>query len=130
MTNRQSIFADSTSKELKRDKGFEFPDEFVTEPSEKLKNELKKSMKQEVVQKAASDAVFLTERLFNDTEKRMSDKFDGWEQGLKMTVITMIADTFKQSELAWLQYTIADQYAKYLSFSAISANVAAQMIAE
>ncbi|CAL2041089.1 unnamed protein product [Caenorhabditis brenneri] len=96
-------------------KEFDFSNDFDFEPSEKVKNEFKKSMKQEIISSAASDAIHLTEKLFNDTEKLMSDKFD---------------DTFKQSELAWLHYTYADQYAKYLSFSAISSNIAAQMISD
>uniref|UniRef100_A0A1I7SXY1 DUF885 domain-containing protein n=1 Tax=Caenorhabditis tropicalis TaxID=1561998 RepID=A0A1I7SXY1_9PELO len=103
----------STNKGLKKE--FDFPTEFDFEPSEKAKNELKKSMKQEIISSAASEAIHLTEKLFNDTEKLMSDKFD---------------DTFKQSELAWLHYTYADQYSKYLSFSAISSNVATQMISD
>ncbi|PIC35594.1 hypothetical protein B9Z55_014904 [Caenorhabditis nigoni] len=105
----------SPNKGLKKEFGFEFSKDFELEPSEKTKNEFKKSMKQEVITSAASRAVHLTEQLFNDTEKLMSDKFD---------------DTFKQSEIAWMHYTYADQYAKYLSFSAISSNVAAQMISD
>uniref|UniRef100_A0A8R1DNU5 Uncharacterized protein n=1 Tax=Caenorhabditis japonica TaxID=281687 RepID=A0A8R1DNU5_CAEJA len=107
---------ENDSKESKR--GFEFDDDgfgAVDPPSEKLQNEFKKTMKLEVVVSAASEAVHLTETLFNDTERVMSNTFD---------------DTFKQSELAWLQYTYADQYAKYLSFSAISSNVAAQKITD
>ncbi|CAI2351169.1 unnamed protein product [Caenorhabditis sp. 36 PRJEB53466] len=110
-----STLIHSPNKEFKKDGRFEFPEELETEPSEKVRNELKKSMKQEIVAEAASEAVQLTEQLFNETEREMSDKFD---------------DTFKQSELAWLQYTYADQYAKYLSFAAISSSVAAQKISD
>ncbi|CAI5448192.1 unnamed protein product [Caenorhabditis angaria] len=81
-----------------------------------LKDELKKSMKKEIVEIAAIEAINITEKLFNETEKHMADE---------------LSDTsFKSSELAWLQYTYADQYAKYLSFAALSANVAAQKLIE
>ncbi|CAB3409040.1 unnamed protein product [Caenorhabditis bovis] len=73
-------------------------------------------MKKEVLQLAAFEAVDLTEKLFNETEKHMAEE------------LTDVS--FKSSEFAWLQYTYADQYAKYISFAAISSNLAAKTIIE